>query len=152
MVKKNNNLIIAGMILVISFFINLLWEVAHSLLYDWNALPLQNSVQFYVPKILLASLGDVMYIFIILLLLSLFRRGFAWMNNTIKKDYISLAMWGILFAIFIEIKAQTLGLWSYNSYMPLIFGIGLTPLIQLAITSTLSLYIVNKVIMKGGNN
>ncbi len=150
MKEKNNTPKIIVAVLVVSFFLNLLWEVAHSLLYDWNDLPLQNTVQFYVPKILMASLGDVMYVFIILLLLSLFRRGFIWILNPKGRDYVSLIMWGILFAIFIEIKAETLGLWSYNSYMPLIFGIGLTPLIQLAITSSVSLFIINN-FMKGGN-
>lgn len=150
MSKKENKSRLVIMVLVVSFFINLLWEVAHSLLYDWNVFPLQNTVQFYVPKILLASLSDVMYLFIILLLISLFRRGFVWISNPKGRDYVSLVMWGILFAIFVEIKAQTLGLWSYNQYMPLVFGIGLTPLIQLALTSSLSLFIISRFV-KGGN-
>lgn len=153
MIKKRNSFAMIIIVLVISFFLNLLWEVAQSPLYDWNALPLQNNVRFIIPKILLCTLGDVMYIFIMLLLISLFRKGFLWVMKPGKVDYIALVTLGIVFAVFIEIKAKVLRLWSYNSYMPLVFGIGLTPLIQLAITSMLSLFIANKVIfkMKGGN-
>lgn len=153
MSRKNNSLKNIILVLILSFFLNLLWELSHSLLYNWNASPLQNTVQFYVPKILISSLGDVMYFFIILLVVSLFKKGFYWISKPDKKSYILLIVLGIIFAFFIEVKAKMLGLWAYNQYMPLLFGIGITPLLQLAVTSFLSLYLVNNFIfkMKGGN-
>lgn len=135
-------------ILVISFFLNLFWEVSHSLLYDWSKAPLQNSVNFFIPKILIATLGDVFYIFIILLIISLFRKGFNWVIYPKRADYIVLITLSLIAAVFAEVKAEFFGLWHYNSYMPLIFGIGLTPLIQLAITSFLAVFIASRFICK----
>ncbi|OIO81415.1 hypothetical protein AUJ84_01065 [Candidatus Pacearchaeota archaeon CG1_02_32_132] len=153
MIKQKTFLVFP--ILVISFFLNLLWEVSHSLLYDWSKAPLQDSLNFFVPKILIATLGDVFYIFIILLIISLFRRGFNWTLYPKKIDYIFLLISGVIFAILIEARAKYFGLWYYTSSMPLIFGIGLTPLIQLAITSSLTIFIIDKFFynskIKGGN-
>lgn len=131
-------------IIIISFFLNLIWEISHSVLYDWNASPLENSVYFYVPRILMASLGDIVYILIIFLLVSAFNGDLFWIYSLKYSDYLLLIAFGITFAIFIEIKASVLNLWSYNQSMPTILGIGITPLIQLAITSILAVLIVNK--------
>lgn len=144
--KKQKIFLIILFAAIISFFINLLWEVLHSLFYDWNALPLQNDVYFYIAKILLSTLGDAMYVVIIFLTRSIFRRKISWIYSPKKSDYILLLALGLLFATFIEIKANLLKLWSYNQYMPQLLGIGLTPLIQLAITSILTLIILNKFI------
>lgn len=135
-------------VLIISFFLNFLWEVSHSLLYDWNAYPLKNNIYFYIPKIFFVTLGDVIYTAIIFLVLFILRKNLTFVCSPKKSDYVALIIFGILLAIFIETKAKLFNLWSYNQYMPQLFGIGLTPLIQLAITSTLTLFIVNKFICK----
>ncbi len=144
--KNQKTLLIILSLVIISFFISLFWEIAHSLLYNWNALPLQNDVYFYIQKILLSTLGDVMYIVIIFLTISIFKRKISWIYSPKKLDYIFIVILGLLFAVFIEIKANIFNLWSYNQYMPQLLGIGLTPLIQLAITSLLTLMILNKFI------
>lgn len=143
MKKQKTSLIILS-VAIVSFFINLFWEVSHSLLYNWNALPLQNDVYFYISKILFSTLGDVMYLAIICLIISIFKGKISWIYYSKKSDYILLVILSLLFAIFIEIKANILNLWSYNQYMPQLFGLGLTPLIQLAITSSLTIMILNK--------
>ncbi|NCO11617.1 hypothetical protein CO038_04790 [Candidatus Pacearchaeota archaeon CG_4_9_14_0_2_um_filter_39_13] len=145
---RNQKTLLVLPILVISFFLNLLWEISHSLLYDWSKAPLRDGVNFFVPRILISTIGDVFYIFIILLIISLFRRGFNWTIYPKKTDYTYLVILGLFIAILIEIKAGLLNLWSYNQYMPLIFGIGLTPLIQLAITSSLAVLIASRFICK----
>ena len=132
-------------IFILAFFLNLLWEVSHSLLYDWNTLPLENIVSYCVPKILKSTLGDGFYITLIFIINSLFRKNLKWINKPKKIDYVILIILGVIFAIFIEIKAKIFNLWAYNQYMPTIFGIGLTPLIQLAIVSILVLLIISKV-------
>ena len=133
---------ILATIFVLAILVNLAWEVSHSLLYDWSKPPLENTVSYYIPRIIQSTLGDGMYIVFIFLINSLFRRNLAWVSRPEKRDYISLAILGLAFAIFIEVKAHILNLWSYNQYMPQIFGIGLTPLIQLSLTSILVLWIM----------
>ena len=141
--KKQKKTFLIVSLIIISFFLNLFWEILHSLLYDWNILPHENNVYFFIPIILFATLGDVFYILIIFLLWSVVKKNVSWIYLPKGIDYIALSFFGIIFALFIEIKAKFLNLWQYNQYMPQIFGIGITPLIQLAVTSSLSLLIVN---------
>ena len=133
------------LISVMFFLLNLLWEVAHSLLYDWNKLPLQNDVYFYVPKILGATLGDFFILTFIFLGMSLINKNFSWLNKPSNLDYLLIVISGIIISIIIEIRGvYLLNRWSYNTYMPTIMGIGISPLIQLAVTSLLALFIVRK--------
>ena len=142
--KKQKKAFLIVSLIIISFFLNLFWEILHSLLYDWNIPPHENNVYFFIPIILLATLGDVFYILIIFLLWSVVKKNVSWILIPKSNDYIALSFFGIIFALFIEIKAKYYNSWYYNQFMPLVFGIGLTPLIQLSITSILSLYIINK--------
>ena len=129
---------------LLAFLLNLLWEVSHSPLYNWNSLPLQNSVYFYVPTILLNSLGDLMYISIIFLIISAINKKFSWISSPKKKHYLFLAIFSLILSILIEIKGIfILNKWSYSSFMPLVFGIGISPLLELAVTSCFSLWLCN---------
>ena len=119
------------------FLLNLFWEVAHSPLYDWNP-----SMQEYVPHILLYSFMDAVYISILILVISLKNENIKWVNNPARRDMILLTVLGVLLAVFIELKAFYLGKWSYNQLMPQVFGLGLSPLIQLAATSIAALWII----------
>jgi len=143
---KKKSLLILLSVFIVAFFLNLLWEVIHSLLYDWSAVPLENDISFYVGWILLSTLGDGLYIVAIFLINSTFRKRFSWALNPRKQDYLIIAVLGIIFAIFIEVKAQLLGKWQYTDLMPTIFGIGLTPLIQLALTGILTIFIIHIVV------
>ncbi|MFH1501310.1 MAG: hypothetical protein ABIE22_05200 [archaeon] len=131
-------------IFLVAVFLNLLWEVSQSSLYDWQKEPLKNDVNFYVGRILKSTLGDGIFILIIFLLISAYRRGFIWINKTKRLDYILLSTFGLVFAALIEIKAQIYNSWHYGEIMPTVFGLGITPLVQLAITGTLTLIIVRK--------
>lgn len=144
--KRLNLFSIILIVFVSSYLINLLWEVAHSLLYNWNQFPLKNDVYFYIPKILGATIGDAVTISVIFLINCFLRRGFKWICSPKKIDYFVFILFGLAFAIGIEVRAMLLDLWSYNQYMPLVLGIGLTPLVQLAITGVGTLFLTNKLI------
>lgn len=144
--KKENpsGISVVFIIFLFAYLINLLWEVAHSLLYDWNQLPLRNDVYFYIPKILGCALGDAVIILIIFFVNCLFRNGFRWVFLIGKRDYMVFMFLGLLFAVGIEVRAIFLNLWSYSKYMPLVFGIGLTPLIQLSTTGVIVLFLTSR--------
>ncbi len=131
---------------ILSYLLNLLWEVAHSALYNWDKLPLKNDVYSYIPRILGAALGDAFIISLIFLLNCLLRKGCKWITYPEKRDYIILIICGLLSSVIIELNALFSESWSYSQYMPLIFGIGLTPLIQLAITGAIVMFFVRKLI------
>lgn len=130
-------------LLLMFFLLSLLWEVSHSLLYDWNTLPLKNDVYFYIPKILGATLGDFFILSFIFLGISLLNKNLIWIYKPSILDYSLIIISGIIISIIIEIRGiYFLGKWSYNTFMPTIFGMGITPLIQLAVTSLLALLVV----------
>jgi hypothetical protein len=125
-----------------SYLVNLFWEVCHSVLYDWSVLPLHDTVYFYVPKILGATLGDAVMISAFFAAIALYRGGFYWLRFTRRADYLFLVVAGFVAAIAVELRAAANHSWTYGSYMPLVWGIGLTPLVQLAITALATLWIL----------
>ncbi len=129
-----------------SYLLNLLWEVAHSMLYNWNISPLKNDVYFYIPKILQATFADALIISGIFLLNCLFRKGCKWIFMPKRADYLLFISAGLISSIIIEVNALSRGLWAYSQHMPLVFGIGLTPLIQLAITGMIVISSARRVI------
>ena len=128
----------------ITFFLNLFWEVLHSSLYNWNIFPLENNVYFYIQKILMASLGDAIFLSLIFLIVSAINKNTKWIKFPKQRDYSYIILLGLIFAILIELRAKFFNLWTYNQYMPTLFGIGISPLIQLATTGILSLIILKK--------
>ncbi len=116
------------------------------MLYDWNTAPLVNDIYVFIPRIIcMASALDAFWILTFLMINSLLHRNFSWLRSPERRDYITLLILGIICAIIIELWATVHSMWSYNQFMPLIFGIGLTPLIQLALTSAASLYFSTKI-------
>ncbi len=140
--KMNNKFRLLLTVFIVAFFLNLLWENLHSLLYGWNKFPLQNDVYFYVYRILRSTFIDGILITLIFLINIFLKKDFNWINKPKKRDYYLLAFLGLLFAATIEIKSKVFNSWNYNEYMPLIFGIGISPLIQLAVTGILTLKII----------
>jgi hypothetical protein len=145
--KKVGSVYIRMLVIVIcGFFLNLLWEVLHSLLYDWNKEPLINDIYVYIPRIVFFASGfDAFWILTITLLTTLMHRSFEWLYSPKKSDYAIFFCIGLVIAIFIEIQATFLNQWSYNEYMPVLFGIGLTPFLQLGTTSCISLYVSTRI-------
>lgn len=134
------------LIFSISFLINLLWEVAHSLLYNWSALPLVNDVYAYIPRILKASIGDGFITLGIYGLGLIKNRRVNWISNMKWGDYFLVILAGLFISVLIErVNVHFLGRWSYNEFMPLIPGIdvGLTPILQMLILPLLIFKIIN---------
>ncbi len=129
---------------ILAFSLNLVWEVSHSVLYDWNQSLLQNNVEFYVPKILYSTFGDLLLLTAIFAVVSFRNRNLKWIENPRKIDYVKVAILGFVVAFLIEVRAMAFHKWAYNSMMPVVFGLGLTPLIQLALTGIFILWLVKK--------
>jgi len=54
-------------------------------------------------------------------------------------------VFGVIAAIWIEYRAVfLLDRWGYVAAMPTIFGVGFTPLVQLALTGLVSLWVTKK--------
>ena len=121
------------LIFVLSFFLNLIWENLHSLLYI-------NYLGGKISELILvhATLGDA----IIITLLCL---PFIYLPNQKQKSWLIIPL-GVLIAISVEIYALRTGMWAYNEFMPIIplLKIGLTPTIQLGLLGYLTYWLVEK--------
>lgn len=137
------------LVVAVAFFLNLLWEVLHSMLYDWNAPPLVNDIYRFIPRITgFATLLDAVWIACILLINAARAGGFDWIYEPGAADYATVAACGVASAVLIELAAIRFNMWRYHRRMPLVFGMGLTPLVQLALTGCASLYIVSGLVLR----
>lgn len=117
--------------------INLVWEVAHSPLYETAlAMPIKQ----YSPMILEMSIKDGLWITLFYAISTiLFKNADILKNRTQLWVFVAMAL---TFSFLDEKISLTMGRWEYAASMPTIVGIGLTPLLELAVTGVLTfLYI-----------
>ena len=127
------------LLIPIILILNLIWEFSHSSLYiDLSGIS-------PIPHLFLASFTDILIILGIFLIVSLKNKNINWINTPTRKDYLIVVLLGLIISATIEIINLNLGRWKYTRLMPTIFGIGISPLIQLAATAILSLLIIKKI-------
>jgi hypothetical protein len=120
--------------MIIILILNLIWEFSHYRLYfDLTGIPA-------TPHLILASFVDVFLIFFIFLIISLRKKSNKWINNPKKRDYLFVILFSLILAFFWELINLQLGRWEYKEVMPLFFSVGLSPLLQLPIIGSLSLW------------
>ncbi len=118
---------------LLALVFNIIWEFSHYHLYvDLSG------IQKY-PHLIIASFADMLIISGIFLVTSLKNKSFNWLKSPSRGDYLLVVFLGLAVAIFIEIINLHLGRWSYTSAMPVILGVGLSPVVQLVVTGIISL-------------
>ena len=131
---RKSKLSLLGFIILI---LNLIWEFSHYGLYiDLTGIP-------STLHLIIASFTDLFLVLIIFLIISILRKNINWMEKTQKQDYMIIIVLSILIATVIEIYSLSNGRWSYTKLMPTIFGIGLSPLIQLFTTAITGIVLFN---------
>ena len=121
---------------VVSFLLHLVWEKLHIVLYTGY-----ETLEGALPVYLYATIGDVFYTLLVVLTIAFVRRNITWIMNLRIRDYATLALVGLVVAIFVEGKARVYGRWEYTDAMPTLWGFGLSPLIQMTVLLPLSVYI-----------
>jgi len=127
------------MIFGFAFPLNFLWEALHAVyLYqrqDFQALT-------YVPMLLYVSTMDGLIIEALYLFLAAASRCLFWIIPLLKRHQLAFACGGCAVAAVIEYRAVFVDhRWAYGPAMPTVFGIGLSPLIQLGVTGLLSIWL-----------
>ncbi len=113
--------------------LNLIWEFSHYFLY------IDMSGILKKIHLICASLVDMIIIGLIFLFVSLKNNNIKWIEKPNIIDYFIIIILSLIISAFIELRALSTGRWAYTELMPTVFGIGLSPLIQLAIVSIISL-------------
>jgi len=129
-------------VFTIAFLLNLIYELSHSRLYDWKKPPLNPEFKFYLKTILNSTLGDALFITSFIWVVSLIKRSTVWLISPVIMDYAIIILLGVAAAVIMETHARNSGRWYYSKYMPQVFKVGITPLVQLALTGVLALKIL----------
>lgn len=126
-------------VFALAFLLNFAWEAVHAVLfYEAHA---DFAAGFFTRMALYAAFIDALIIFGIFAAgCLLFTRKGCWLEHYRGREVGFTILAGIIIAAVIEIKALLLGQWQYNELMPRVFGLGLSPLVQLAVTGALSMY------------
>ena len=131
--KKSKFIILVLLI----FILNLIWEFSHYKLYiDLTDIPSN-------IHLILASFVDLLLVSFIFFINSVIKKSINWIENTKKSDYVIIVILSLLIATAIEIYSIAHNRWLYTESMPTIFGIGISPLIQLFTTAIISIKLLN---------
>ena len=120
----------------VAFALHYAWESVHLSLYTNYG-----NVGGILPIQLYAALGDVLYTLLVVGGIALYKRDAGWMRRARGVDYWLLSLLGLCVAVLVEYKAMLLHLWEYAPAMPTLFGLGISPLLQMAVLLPLSAYI-----------
>ncbi len=124
-------------IFIISFFLNLLWEVIHSQLY---VTCLEAPLKKYIPLIIFASIKDAFFITLFYLISVLIFNNQNILNNSFQIIFFIII--SLLFSFIDEKISLKQKRWQYTESMPTIFGVWISPLLEIAVTGVVSLWLV----------
>lgn len=129
-------------LLMCSFFLNFFWESLHGFsLYKDHLMDSDK----YVRMMVYMSFMDALTIGGIYVFLAVIHRDIFWLKNMRKTELLLFAVTGLVVGAAAEYWAvYVTHQWHYNSYMPTILGIGISPLLQLSATGIISLWLVRK--------
>lgn len=120
---------------VLGFLLNMTWEVWHSQLYTTC---LQQSWTKNVRLLTIMSLKDAL--FIVLFYLISFAIVREYMPATIPQvaPHVLFVFFALIFSFIDEKIAIARNRWEYSLSMPTLFGVGITPLLEIAVTGLLA--------------
>jgi len=136
------------LVFVFAFPLNFLWEALHAVYlyqrHDFEAAT-------YVPMLLYVTTIDGLIIDALYLGVAVVSRRLFWIKPLLKRHQFAFACGGCAVAALIEYRAVfVVHRWAYKPAMPTVFGIGLSPLIQLIATGLLSIWLARAVLYGNG--
>ena len=137
-----------GLTLVFSYLFNFVWESVHSVwLYGGHNF----AAGQYVCMVGYVSGIDALLVLAIFVFISLAWRNAFWMKRLTPVHALAVLVAGILVSGIIEYRAvYVLKEWRYGLNMPLILGIGLSPLIQIGVTGLLAFWLTGRLLYRCG--
>ncbi len=135
-------------VFLFSYAANFIWESLHAVFlyegHDFNA-------EKYVRMISYVSGVDGLIILGIYLFIAVVWRNILWLKEMNKKQGLAVFLLGMVIAAMIEYrKVFLVKAWTYNPLMPTIFGIGMSPLLQLSMTGMLALWLTRRLLYQKG--
>jgi hypothetical protein len=120
-----------------AFLLNFFWESGQGLLYRAHQ---EFAARVYVPMMVQMSLLDALSITGLYLFTSLFARSLVWRLD--GRNLVVFSLSGLIAAWSVEyVSVNLLHIWAYTASMPVLFMVGLSPLLQLFLTGLVSVFI-----------
>jgi hypothetical protein len=137
-----------GLTLAFSYLFNFVWESFHSVwLYGGHDF----GAGRYVRMVGSASGVDALLVLGIFFFTGLAWRNVFWLKNMNSLQVLVVLLAGMLVSGVIEYRAvYVLKEWGYGPDMPLVFGIGLSPLIQVGLTGLLAFRLTARLLYRCG--
>lgn len=120
-------------IFFISFLINVLWELIHSQLYTTC---IESPLKKLIPLLIGASLKDAFWISLFFFVSVWFFGNISILTNIFQ--LLSFILLSFSFSFVDEKISLNMKRWKYSNQMPCIFGVGISPLLELTTTGILS--------------
>ena len=133
---------------VFAFTFNFLWESFHAVyLYQNHNI----EASLYIPMLVYVSTIDSSLILGLYMFTGIVWRKILWIKEIALYQWLLFTASGILLAGLIEYRAVYLShRWAYMPYMPTLFGLGLSPLVQLSLTGLISIWLVKEILYGQG--
>lgn len=129
-----------------SYLMNFVWEAVHAVYlyegHDFNA-------EKYVRMVAYVSAVDGVLILAVFFLIALLWRDLSWLSHMNKRHVMAACgVWTVVAAVLEYEKVYVMGEWRYKTLMPTIFGIGISPLLQLGVTGLATFWIARKALVR----
>lgn len=122
---------------LLAFALNGLWEAAQLPLYTLWQDPDRQRIVFYA---LHCVAGDVLISTFLFLFSAAIFKDFAWPSRRPGAGGLAVIAGGLIYTSFSEgYNVYQVRAWAYAGSMPLVFGIGLTPLLQWLVVPVLTI-------------
>ncbi len=138
---------------LISFFLNFIWEYLHLYLFKFPDY-IQGLGLTHFSIAVLATIGDVVIIFLVHLFLSRVYHNKFWERKWNSKEEFAVVAVAIICIVVCERIALATGLWSYSEHLIVVpfFGINLSTFLQFVIIPIGSLYLSSKLVRQFKNS
>lgn len=126
-----------------AFLLNFLWEALHAVYlyqrHDLDALK-------YVPMMLYVSSVDGLIVLGLYIFVRVCWRNLFWIKRFGMGPVIAFVVAGLVVATVIEVRAVFyFHKWVYKEVMPTVFGIGISPLVQLSVTGLIAVWLTREI-------
>lgn len=123
---------------VVGVLLNVVWEIAHHRLYETCR---QQTWEQNMPLLLFMSLKDGLFI----VLFYSVSAGLFGVRTIFEhvEAWVLFVVLALTFSFLDEKISTRLGRWEYASSMPTLWGVGITPLLEIAVTGLLAVWLVS---------
>ena len=130
------------------FLLNFLWEAIHSVYLYKNH---DFAASSYIPMLIYVSSVDSLVVLGLYIGVSIIWLNLFWIKVMLKSQVLVFLFIGIVVAAIIEYRSAIyFHRWMYREDMPTVFGIGISPLVQLSITGIIAVWLTKELLYGKG--